>query len=82
MKNIPEFNEFLNENDESINEGIASLANYFSNSEKDVIDIAKKIDAILNKEIKSASAKKEILELISDLTNDYAVEYHDNARPY
>lgn len=75
MKNLNTYVEFLNE-------GIDTLANYYSNSDKSIQDAAKKIDAILNKEIKSASVKKEILDLITDLVEEYAVEYHDNARPW
>ena len=66
----------------SVNEGVASLDSYYKNSEKSVRDSAKKIDAILNKEIKSDSTKKEILDLITDMVEEYAVEYHDNARPW
>ena len=82
MSEIPNFEEFLNEDKEPINEGIDSLAHYYSNSDKSIQDAAKKIDAILNKEIKSDSIKKEILDLITDMVEEYAVEYHDNARPW
>lgn len=75
MKNLNTYEEFLNE-------GVASLDSYYSNSEKSVREHAKKIDAILNKEIKSDSIKKEILDLITELVDEYAVEYHDNARPW
>ena len=75
MKNLPDYNEFLNE-------GIDSLAHYYSNSDKSIKEAAKKIDAILNKEIKSAIIKKEILDMITELVDEYAVEYHDNARPW
>lgn len=66
----------------TVNEGVASLDSYYSNSEKSIRESAKKIDAILNKEIKSNATKKEILDLITELVEDYAVEYHDNARPW
>jgi hypothetical protein len=82
MEKIPNFNEFLNEDVNPLNEGVASLDSYYKNSEKSIRDSAKKIDAILNKEIKSDSTKKEILDLITDMIEDYAVEYHDNARPW
>ena len=71
MKNILDFEEFLNE-------GVASLDSYYKNSEKSVRDSAKKIDAILNKEIKSDATKKELLDLITDMVEEYAVEYADN----
>ena len=64
----------------TVNEGVASLDSYYKNAEKSVRESAKKIDAILNKEIKSDATKKEILDLITELVDDYAVEYHDNAR--
>jgi hypothetical protein len=82
MSEIPNFEEFLNEDKEPINEGVNSLDHYYSNSDKSIRESAKKIDAILNKEIKSSSVKKEILYLITELVEDYAVEYHDNARPW
>ncbi len=75
MKNLNTYEEFLNE-------GVASLDSYYKNSDKSIRDSAKKIDAILNKEIKSDSIKKEILDLITDMVEEYAVEYHDNARPW
>ena len=75
MKNLPNFNEFLNEDEKLLNEGVASLDNYYKNSEKDVRESAKKIDAILNKEIKSDATKKELLDLITDMVEDYATEY-------
>ena len=64
----------------TINEGVASLDSYYKNSEKSVRDSAKKIDAILNKEIKSDSTKKEILDLITDMVEEYAVAYSDNQK--
>ena len=71
MKNLNTYEEFLNE-------GVASLDSYYKNSEKSVRDSAKKIDAILNKEIKSDATKKELLDLITDMVEEYAVEYADN----
>ena len=62
----------------SVNEGVASLDSYYRNAEKSVRDSAKKIDAILNKEIKSDATKKELLDLITDMVEEYAVEYADN----
>jgi hypothetical protein len=62
----------------TVNEGVASLDSYYKNAEKSVRDSAKKIDAILNKEIKSDATKKELLDLITDMVEEYAVEYADN----
>jgi uridine kinase len=78
MKNLPNFKEFLNEDEKLLNEGVASLDSYYKNAEKSVRDSAKKIDAILNKEIKSDATKKELLDLITDMVEEYAVEYADN----
>ncbi len=78
MKNLPNFKEFLNEDEKLLNEGVASLDSYYKNSEKDVRESAKKIDAILNKEIKSDSVKKELLDLITDMVEEYAFEFADN----
>lgn len=66
----------------TINEGVESLAHYYSNSEDIVKDSAKKIDAILNKEIKSDATKKALLDLITEMVEDYAVEYADNKRSW
>jgi len=78
MKKIPNFNEFLNEDVNPLNEGVASLDSYYKNSEKSVRESAKKIDAILNKEIKSDSIKKALLDLITDMVEEYAFEFADN----
>jgi hypothetical protein len=61
-----------------VNEGVASLDSYYKNSEKSVRESAKKIDAILNKEIKSDATKKELLDLITDMVEEYAFEFADN----
>ena len=83
MENLPNFDEFLNEDEKPLNEGIdKGLDYYYSNSEKPVRERAKKIDAILNKEIKSDTTKKALLDLIKEIIEDYAIEYHDNARPW
>ena len=71
MKNLNTYEEFLNE-------GVASLDSYYKNADKSIRDSAKKIDAILNKEIKSDATKKEILDLITDMVEEYAIEYADN----
>ena len=64
---------------EGINKG---LDYYYSNSETAVRERARKIDAILNKEIKSDSTKVELLELIKEMMDEYGIEYHDSAKPY
>jgi hypothetical protein len=67
-----------NVTESSVNEGVASLDSYYKNAEKSVRESAKKIDAILNKEIKSDSTKKELLDLITDMVEEYAFEFADN----
>ena len=62
----------------TINEGIMSLSTYYKDWDKSVKDPAKKIDDILNKEIKTDATKKELLDLITDMVEEYAVEYADN----
>ena len=64
----------------TINEGIMSLSTYYKDWDKSVKDPAKKIDDILNKEIKSDSAKNAVLDLITDLADEYAVAYSDNQK--
>jgi hypothetical protein len=64
----------------TINEGIMSLSTYYKDWDKSVKDPAKKIDDILNKEIKSVSAKNAVLDLITDLADEYAVAYSDNQK--
>lgn len=66
----------------TVNEGVASLDSYYSNAEKHVRESAKKIDAIINKEIKSDATKKALLDLITEMVEDYAVEYADNRRSW
>lgn len=56
---------------ESLNEGVDSLDSYYKNADKSVRDSAKKIDAILNKEIKSDATKKEVLDLIIDMVEEW-----------
>ena len=82
MENLPNFDEFLNEDEKPLNEGVASLDSYYSNAEKHVRESAKKIDAIINKEIKSDATKKALLDLITEMVEDYAVEYADNRRSW
>ena len=69
-----------NVTESTINEGIMSLSTYYKDWDKSVKDPAKKIDDILNKEIKSVSAKNAVLDLITDLADEYAVAYSDNQK--
>ena len=64
----------------TINEGIMSLTAYYKDYDRDVTTPAKKIDDILNKEIKSVSSKNAVLDLITDLVDEYAVAYSDNQK--
>jgi len=64
----------------AINEGIMSLSAYYKDYDKEIKAPAKKIDDILNKEIKSVSAKNAVLDLITDLADEYAVAYSDNQK--
>lgn len=82
MKNLPTFKKFINENEEPLNEGVASLYSYYKDYDKSITDVAKKLDAVINKEIKSDAVKKEILDLITDLVDEYAFEFADNKRPW
>jgi len=76
-----EKNSKVLESDESvINEGIMSLTAYYKDYDRDVTTPAKKIDDILNKEIKSVSIKNAVLDLITDLVDEYAVVYSDNQK--
>lgn len=74
MKN---FEDFINEN-QPINEGIMSLSAYYKDWDKEIKVPAKKIDDLLNSEIKSDSAKNAILDLITDLVDEYAIAYSDS----
>ena len=56
---------------DTLNEEITSLATYYKYWDKSVKDPAKKIDDILNKEIQSDSVKKAIIDLITDLVDEY-----------
>lgn len=61
-----------------INEGIMSLSAYYKDWDKEIKAPAKKIDDLLNSEIKSDSAKNAILDLITDLVDEYAIAYSDS----
>jgi hypothetical protein len=68
MKHTKLFEEFLNK--ETINESM-SLTSYYKNSDKDVKDVAKKIDAIIDASISNVQQKNDLLDLITDLTDAY-----------
>ena len=63
-----------------INEGIMSLSAYYKDWDKEIKAPAKKIDDLLNSEIKSDSAKNAILDLITDLVDEYAIAYSDSQK--
>ena len=71
MKHTKLFEDFLNK--ETINESM-SLASYYKNSDKDVKDVAKKIDAIIDANISNVQQKNELLDLITDLTDAYHID--------
>jgi hypothetical protein len=69
MKHTKLFEEFINK--ETINESSTYFANYYRYSNKDVKDIAKKIDTIIVATISNVQQKNELLDLITDLTDAY-----------
>ena len=71
MKHTKLFEEFLNK--ETINESM-SLTSYYKNSDKDVKDVAKKIDAIIDASISNVQQKNDLLDLITDLTDAYHID--------
>ena len=75
--NMKNFEDFINEN-HPINEGIMSLSAYYKDWDKEIKAPAKKIDDLLNSEIKSDSVKNAILDLITDLVDEYAIAYSDS----
>ena len=69
---------YLNENKESLSEG--SLANYYKNYDVPTRSAAKKIDNILQ-QLTTDEEKLDILvDLITDLVEEYASERVDNYR--
>jgi hypothetical protein len=75
MKHIKIFEEFTD--NDPINESMA-LSQYYRNSDKEVKDIAKQIDAIINTaDFVVASSKDKLLDLITDLTDAYLADMRD-----
>lgn len=84
MSEIPNFEEFLNEDKEPINEAAKSLVSYYSNSNKSVKELAKKIESILepNRYHIGIGDYDKLVDLINDLAHQHAIEYSDNKRPW
>jgi hypothetical protein len=75
MKHIKVFEDFKDTN--PVNESMA-LAQYYRNSDKEVKDIAKQIDAIINTaDFVVPSSKDKLLDLITDLTDAYLADMRD-----
>jgi len=64
-------------NEQFVNEAMA-LTQYYRNSDKEVKDIAKQIDAIINTaDFVVPSSKDKLLDLITDLTDAYLADMRD-----
>jgi len=74
MKHIKIFEEFTD--NDPVNEAM-SLKDYYRNSDKEVKDIAKQIDMIIDHAVGNASQKNELLDLITDLTDAYLKDMRD-----
>jgi hypothetical protein len=75
MKHVKVFEDFKKAN--PVNEAM-SLTDYYRNSDKEVKDIAKQIDAIINTaDFVVASSKDKLLDLITDLTDAYLADMRD-----
>jgi len=75
MKHIKVFEDFKDTN--PVNESMA-LSQYYRNSDKEVKDIAKQIDAIINTaDFVVPSSKDKLLDLITDLTDAYLADMRD-----
>ena len=75
MKHIKVFEEFTDNT--PLNESM-SLKNYYRNSDKEVKDIAKEIDAIIDTaDFITPSSKDKLLDLITDLTDAYLSDMRD-----
>lgn len=75
MKHIKVFEEFTDNT--PVNESM-SLTQYYRNSDKEVKDIAKEIDAIINTaDFISPNGKDRLLDLITDLTDAYLADMRD-----
>ncbi len=66
-----------------LNENIESLSSYFSNSNKDIRTLAKTLDAMLQEHIGEIGEEYgKILHTITELIDEYAMEYHEGASGY
>ena len=75
MKHIKVFEDF--KNIKPLNEAM-SLKDYYRNSDKEVKDIAKQIDAIIDTaDFVVASSKDKLLDLITDLTDASLADMRD-----
>jgi hypothetical protein len=74
MKHVKVFEDFKKAN--PVNEAM-SLTDYYRNSDKEVKDIAKQIDMIINAAVGNAYQKNELLDLITDLTDAYLADMRD-----
>ena len=71
MKNLQSYDEFLNES--------MSLTQYYRNSDKEVKDIAKEIDDIIDMAGLNINKKNELLDLITDLTDAYLADMRNES---
>jgi len=74
MKHIKVFEDFKDTN--SVNEAM-SLTDYYRNSDKEVKEIAKEIDAIIDMAGLNINKKNDLLDLITDLTDAYLADMRD-----
>ena len=74
MKHIKVFEEFADNT--PLNESM-SLKDYYRNSDKEVKDVAKKIDAIIDGAGLNNNTKNDLLDLITDLTDAYLSDMRD-----
>jgi len=69
MEHIKIFEEF---SDKPLNEASMSLTSYYKDYDKEIKDIAKEIDNIINStKFNNPSAKENLLDLITDLVEAY-----------
>ena len=76
MKHINTFDGFLGKATSPSsypNESISSLTIFYSDSDKDVKEVAKEIDGIIDRAGFNINTKNELLTLITDLTDAYLV---------
>ena len=71
MKHIKVFEDFTDNT--PVNEAM-SLKDYYRNSDKEVKDVAKQIDAIIDMAGFNINTKNELLDLITDLTDAYLAD--------